>query len=170
MESFISDLGSVLYTAELDQAVYTFHASFSDYLFKKDRAKRFYCDREQHHTVLIQECFNIMNRSLKFNIVNLPSSFLADQEVTHIEKLINDKVDESLIYACENWGYHFTKSTSDIGVTTLLKQFLGEKAIYWVEVMSLLRVVKVHEGITNNTLAQCTKILRSVQKVLPLSD
>lgn len=68
------------------------------------------------------------------------------------------------MYASRNWGYHFDKSTKDGGIITRVQEFMNEKAIYWVELMSLLRISK-DEGESINTLGQCLSILASIEKV-----
>lgn len=168
VQTFIADLGSVLYTAGPDEAIYTFHASFPDFLFTKERSESLYCNREQHHGFLSHKCFNVMNKGLKFNMIDHPSSFIPDKEVENIVEKIN-KIDKSLIYTCRNWGYHFRESTMNRGIITRVHNFMNEKVIYWVEVMSLLRVVK-YEKEYSNTLGLCLDILISIEKVFWLKD
>lgn len=55
------------------------------------------------------------------------------------------------------------------GITTRVHNFMNEKVIYWVEVMSLLRVVK-YEKEDSKTLGLCLDILNSIEKVFWLKD
>ena len=58
----------------------------------------------------------------------------------------------------------------DVDIITLLAQFMDEKIVYWVELMSLLRVGKYKEESKNNPLGQCVEILDSVQKVFRFNE
>ncbi|THU77507.1 hypothetical protein K435DRAFT_973945 [Dendrothele bispora CBS 962.96] len=78
VEATISRMQSVLYIS--DQLIYTFHASFADYIVTGDRSGGMYCNEIEQHTLLSHATLNHMN-NLRFNICDLPSSFLADKDV-----------------------------------------------------------------------------------------
>ncbi|THU81936.1 hypothetical protein K435DRAFT_766984, partial [Dendrothele bispora CBS 962.96] len=78
VEATISRMQSVLYVS--DYLIYTFHASFADYIVTKDRSVDMYCNKTECHTLLSHSIFSHMN-NLRFNICDLPSSFLADKDV-----------------------------------------------------------------------------------------
>ena len=98
-------------------------------------------------------------------MLSLPSSFLKDQEIENIESDVNNKIQQGLVYACKSWGYHLEKSAKDAEVTTTLKKFLKEKILYWVEVMSLLRMASYEGSSSEDTLVQCGETFDSVRKV-----
>ncbi|KAE9382420.1 hypothetical protein BT96DRAFT_1057731, partial [Gymnopus androsaceus JB14] len=163
VETFIRSLGSVLYVSGENNAVYSFHASFSDYLFEEARANSIHCLKQQHHTLLSKQCLEIMNKKLKFNMLNLPSSFLPDNEIAGIETKVKNEIDECLVYVCKAWVYHFVESTKD---TEVLSNFINSaEVVHWVEAMSLLRIGRDKEGGTKNSLAQCVEMLNDLQKI-----
>ncbi|KIK66938.1 hypothetical protein GYMLUDRAFT_156943, partial [Collybiopsis luxurians FD-317 M1] len=170
VEVLIAALQSVLYVGKMDKAIYVFHASFSDFLLGKERAKDLQCNSVYQHKFLGQACFNIMNTELKFNMLNLPSSFLKDKEVENIVLNVNNQIKQSLVYACKNWEYHLKRSPKDAEVTRALKEFSNKKILYWVEAMSLLRLSNYKENSSEDTLVQCGDILESVRQDFQISD
>ena len=86
----VSDLHAVLYVK--DSRVFWYHASFADFIFTQTRSTfsvsgqvvDMSCDMAAHNSVLARHCFRIMMSDLRFNICNLPSSFLLDSEVPEL--------------------------------------------------------------------------------------
>ncbi|THU79129.1 hypothetical protein K435DRAFT_698561, partial [Dendrothele bispora CBS 962.96] len=136
VESTISSLQSVLYVDKRDQAIYTFHASFLDYIFSKMRAQSFHCDITKHHTYVTRV---VLDRQLKFNICDFPSSFLADRDVPNIDQTIEEKINEGLWYSCNFWAFHLTNANLHEGeVIETFEKFMDEKILFWIEAMNLL--------------------------------
>ena len=89
----VDDLHAVLYLK--GDRVFWYHASFPDFMFDRDRSKfkvpdasgigsyevDMSCNAAAHHGFLIESCFRTMNSDLRFNICDLPLSFLLDVEV-----------------------------------------------------------------------------------------
>ena len=105
---------------------------------------------------------NVLHRH---DVLGLPSSFLKDRDVESIESEIQSKIMQSLIYACRSWGYHLEKSARNEGIISSLKEFLNEKIIYWVEVMSLLRQLTDEKTTTIDAMSECVNILNIVDQV-----
>ena len=87
-EAVLNDLHAVLYSQ--DDRILSYHASFPNFIFdpawsnfcigEKDFA--FSCNEAAHHNLLAETCFQIMKSGLRFNIANIPSSFLFDSDNT----------------------------------------------------------------------------------------
>ncbi|THU97559.1 WD40 repeat-like protein [Dendrothele bispora CBS 962.96] len=154
VQATVDNLNSVLYIDEKDKKVYTFHASFSDYILSAKRSGENHCDQSMHHVLLKDACFRIMNEQLHFNICNLPSSFLLDKEVPDIDKRIDENVPSELEYCCFFWAYHLGKCMVDDGMISMLRKFIQRKMIFWIEVMFLLE-----------KLSLCLDILGTALKV-----
>ncbi|KDR71408.1 hypothetical protein GALMADRAFT_143693 [Galerina marginata CBS 339.88] len=73
----VNHLHSVLYV-ERDK-VFSYHKSFPDFIFDHARSGEFWCDKATHHRRLTDSCFWVME-GLQFNIANIPSSFIFDQD------------------------------------------------------------------------------------------
>ncbi|KAF5370290.1 hypothetical protein D9758_006970 [Tetrapyrgos nigripes] len=145
VEIVIRKLHSVLYIADSDQAIYTLHASFPDYILAKGRAKEaFWCNEELNHTILGKACFKNMMEKLKFNIGEIPSSFLMDKEVP--DRLKN--IDETLEYSCTYWPHHFSGSNFERDIVEVWERFMKERSIFWIEAMNLLmRIPEAYDGL-----------------------
>ncbi|THU86869.1 WD40 repeat-like protein [Dendrothele bispora CBS 962.96] len=134
----IQGLQSVLYINKEDEKVYTFHASFPDYIFSAERNKENHCDQLVHQVLLEKACLGIMEQKLCFNMCNLPSSLLLDKEVEGIEARIAKNIPGELEYCCFFWAYHLGKCTVDEAMISMLETFIQKKMIFWIEAMFLL--------------------------------
>ncbi|THU86866.1 WD40 repeat-like protein [Dendrothele bispora CBS 962.96] len=134
----IQGLQSVLCINKEDNKVYTFHASFPDYIFSAERNKENHCDQIVHQALLEKACLGMMEQKLCFNMCNLPSSFLLDKEVEGIKKRIAENIPEELEYCCFFWAYHLGKCTVDEAVISMLETFISKRMIFWIEAMFLL--------------------------------
>ncbi|KAF5350323.1 hypothetical protein D9758_012802 [Tetrapyrgos nigripes] len=152
VEGTVTQLQSVLYIGHTDKLVYTFHASFMDYIFAQSRAGSIYvCMKAEHHTLLGKRCFNTLTK-LKFNICDLPSSFLADKDVPGIEEKLQ-KIDDTLRYACNYWGYHLAQSNMDAELDIETTTFLKKRVMFWIEAMNLI-----------GDLENCSEIILELEK------
>jgi len=140
VERIISNLQSVLYINSKDQGIYTFHASFPDYLVDKTRSDIFFCDSSKQHHLLAKGCFDTMEE-LQFNICKLPSSFVKDKEVLDINDIIERNIDTGLQYSCQFWHYHLGRANMGEDLAKALNLFIGERGVFWIEAMNLIRRV-----------------------------
>ncbi|THV00068.1 WD40 repeat-like protein [Dendrothele bispora CBS 962.96] len=155
VQAIITSLQSVMYINEGDKKVYTFHASFSDYIFSAERSKENHCDQLVHQVLLEKACLGIMEQKLCFNMCNLPSSFLLDKEVEGIDRRIAENIPGELEYCCCFWAYHLGKCAVDEAVISMLEPFIQKKVIFWIEAMFLL-----------DKLPLCLDILEMALKLL----
>jgi hypothetical protein len=140
---FVETLYAVLYIR--DGRVYTHHKSFSDFMLSSQRCEpSLTCVPEVQHVLISLGCIRIMEASLRFNICNLPSSFLFDSEVENLNYLIDANIRKKadLEYACRYWALHVIEvpPTSDKAqdLRAALAGFSEEKILFWIEVMNLL--------------------------------
>ncbi|KAF5344804.1 hypothetical protein D9758_014415 [Tetrapyrgos nigripes] len=153
VEGTVTQLQSVLYIGHTDKLVYTFHASFRDYILTQSRAGSDYvCNPLESHSMLSRRCFDTLTK-LKFNICDLPSSFLADKDVPGIEQKLQN-IDDTLRYACNYWGYHLAQSSMDAELDSQVTIFLKKRLMFWIEGMNLI-----------GDLANCSEIILSLEKV-----
>jgi hypothetical protein len=93
-------------------------------------------------------------KRLRFNICDLPSSFIPDAEVEGLGKRIEEQIGETLEYSCSFWAYHLTQCKLNNDIVEELKIFLEKKVIFWIEAMNLLC-----------SLSQCGWMLQSILDV-----
>lgn len=132
-EDTISYLGCLL---QQFPTVRLLHPSFADFLFDRSRCSRemWWFRQEKHNHSLAAKCLEHLNRVLKRNLCDIKLS----------PDPVDEDVPESVSYACLFWTDHVC-SISDNEYTDLqfilelLRIFLYQNLLNWIEAMSLLR-------------------------------
>ncbi|KAJ1304056.1 hypothetical protein OPQ81_008464 [Rhizoctonia solani] len=148
----LKPIRSVVCVSETTGLVSTLHVSFPDYIFSRERANGFFCDKEAHHLVLAARCFRIMSTGLRFNICNLASSFILDSAIPDLDKKLSKNISATLSYACQYWGDHFTLAQASQKIGEDLSEFLSHRLLFWIEVLNLKKCLKI--GISELSNAQ----------------
>ena len=136
-KTIVDCLHSVLYFDH--DKVLSYHKSFPDFIFDHTRSREFWCDQAKHHRHLTVSCFQIMEQ-LRFNIANIPSSFIFDCDNHALADEVKQNISSVLSYSCRNWEHHLsaTKSIPYDPLYKTLTEFLQLRALFWIEVMNLL--------------------------------
>lgn len=153
VEYLIHNLQAVVYISDQNACIYTFHASFFDFMTTFKGIEGTTYQPMTHHLDLTLGCMNIMEQ-LRFNICGLTSLFVPNSKVHDLEDRIEENISETLQYACQFWGYHAMQCELTEMIMKKLQALLMQKGIYWIEVMSLLGL-----------LVECGKIGESTMKV-----
>ncbi|KAG8728873.1 hypothetical protein FRC11_010056 [Ceratobasidium sp. 423] len=131
-------LWSVLNISGTNELVTTLHASFPDYMLDPSHSKQYYCDSRVHNQTIAQRCFDLFRDTRpQFNICNLESSYISDDQVEGLEERINDAISTELFYASRYWAIHLHSATGSSDLTLELEKFLSARLLLWMEVMSL---------------------------------
>ncbi|KDN35176.1 hypothetical protein RSAG8_11821, partial [Rhizoctonia solani AG-8 WAC10335] len=141
--SCLTALGQSNFTATRTNIGITSHASFPDFMFDRSRSKQFYCDEDQHRHYLASRCFQIMKAQLRFNICDLDSSYLPDNEVTDLENRISQNISSDLEFACQHWEYYLQMSPPSQPSYDMLDDFVSNSLLFWMEVLSLKRYIRL---------------------------
>jgi len=163
VELVVDELHAVLHVKE--DRVLWYHASFPDFIFSEARSSSvllspdsrivdMHCDEVAHHAHLLRSCFRIMKMHLRFNICDLPSSFLLDSEVPDLNDRIQANIGDSLKYSCMRWAQHLAQTSSGVGRREI-GDFLRLKVLFWIEAMNLL-----------DSRARCTPILQQARECI----
>ncbi|KAF8157273.1 WD40-repeat-containing domain protein [Crassisporium funariophilum] len=138
-DEVLSRLHSVLYV-RVDKAVLSYHKSFPDFIFDLARSGRFWCDKAKHHRHMTVSCFQVMQQGLRFNIANIPSSFIFDRDNHMLVDEVKENIPPVLNYSCQNWDHHLSRTVSSPfePLHTTLSEFLQLRALFWIEAMNLL--------------------------------
>ncbi|KAB5590194.1 Vegetative incompatibility protein HET-E-1 [Ceratobasidium theobromae] len=128
---------SVLHVSDVTGLVSTLHASFPDYIFSQNRSGQFFCDVGTHSQLLARRCLEVMRGQLRFNICDLPSSFLPDSDVPDLGARIERSISSSLSYACRYWPEHLIDATSSDDLCDMVNEFLSQRLLFWMEVLNL---------------------------------
>ncbi|KIM38564.1 hypothetical protein M413DRAFT_420330, partial [Hebeloma cylindrosporum] len=161
-DSLVRGLHAVLHIE--NGRVLWYHASFPDFIFTQERfqsamsgtclSNRF-CSSASHHALLARSCFRIMMSGLRFNICDLPSSYLFDSEVPNLH--VEEKIHDALKYSCQYWGQHLVQAAlnEQKHLHALVVDFLPSHVLFWIEAMNLLKLS-----------VQCAHILQQVRKCI----
>ncbi|GAB1525855.1 hypothetical protein RhiTH_009021 [Rhizoctonia solani] len=133
----LDPLRSVLHVSRHTGLVFVFHASFSDYLFHRERSGRFFCDKVEQHIAMAHICFELMEKQLRFNICELQSSYIFDCAVADLEQRIESNISASLTYSCQHWANHLCLVPISNHLCTVLHEFLTRRLLFWMEVLNL---------------------------------
>ena len=164
---YLSPLKSVIHVpTNEDGAVTPFHASFPDFVTDPTRCLR-KCDPpfsvlipSEGHEMLALKCLEQMNRSLKYNICEVPKELTVSRRETTNSPDNSKKISEVLKYACIYWASHFSEAQlSGDDIIDALDTFLHKHFLHWIECLSELG--ELQTGIPS---------LKSVSTALSVSD
>ena len=121
-----------------------FHKSFPDFITDPLRClnRRFYISPQTLHHQLTMNCLRLMNGALGQNLLSLPD-YALNLEVEDLSDQIKAHISPALEYACKSWYIHLTKTREGITyISGALHDFLEEKFLPWLEVISILGAVR----------------------------
>ncbi|CUA74848.1 putative WD repeat-containing protein alr3466 [Nostoc sp, PCC 7120] [Rhizoctonia solani] len=150
----LKPLWSVLHVSEsnTNHRVSTLHASFPDYILDSTRSKQFACNPQTHHGKLTKLSLErIRQNPCQFNICNLVSSYVLDEDVPELDEKVKEGIPLDLLYACQYWAVHLSLSGSSDGRGEVLLDFLSKRLLLWMEVLNLTR--RIDKGIEQMQLA-----------------
>ncbi|CAE6418769.1 unnamed protein product, partial [Rhizoctonia solani] len=116
------------------------------------RSKRFACNAHNRNGALAELCIKRIERNgCQFNICNLESSYVFDEDVPTIEDRIKEATPLDLLYACQYWAVHLSLSGRSGDILDMLHDFLSKRLLLWIEVLSLTK--RIDRGIRQMELA-----------------
>ena len=137
----------LIFQEDINHPVQPFHKSFPDFITNPTRCinQRFHVSPPNHHLELLIGCLELMNQKLEKNMCNLPDA-LTNDEVDDLQERTKQFIGTSLQYACRSWHKHLTDihqiPTHVPKITSILHQFLEEKFLFWLEVLSVFGAVR----------------------------
>jgi hypothetical protein len=147
------------------QPIHFHHKSFPDFLTNQDRCTdpKFYVDTNEHHFVVMQGCFSIMNKQLKRNICGL-NKYSRNDSLSPTKR--DECIDESLKYSCRYWDQHLLgilHQDERMRATTarMLDDWLQVKLLQWFEVLALLQDLGRAVGALDNVQEWLTSVRAS---------
>ncbi|KZZ93756.1 WD40/YVTN repeat-like-containing domain protein [Moelleriella libera RCEF 2490] len=117
------------------------HHSFRDFLLDPEKRgkNQFWVDEKETHMQLVIQCLRVMNKALRRDIcgVRWPGTPLSSID----SKIISDKLQPEVQYACQYWVYHLQHAGAPIHDTSLIcaiYDFLKQHFLHWLEALSLI--------------------------------
>jgi hypothetical protein len=133
--------------------VSTFHASFVDFLTTSGRApENIRITLSSAHRDLANGCLKIMNSGLRFNIADCKTSYLLNSEQTLAT------IPAALKYASLHWAHHIDAADDATSLLPGLENFLFQKFLFWLEVLSVSGVGGQASGIISRVLTSGTAV------------
>jgi hypothetical protein len=127
-----------------DEPIRLMHQSFPDFLTDPLRCfalPGYVVEAASDHLRMLERCFEVMNRHLRYDICHLQDPSLSDAEVVDLQRRIYQHIPEFLQYACRFWAIHWLEHNRVAGprsqVPQGLEEFCIEHLYHWVEVLSL---------------------------------
>ncbi|KAF9786447.1 hypothetical protein BJ322DRAFT_1191700 [Thelephora terrestris] len=138
----LSSIHSLLVCWEdIDHAVRPFHKSFPDFIVDSARCTnpRFWVSPPDQHAELLIGCLETLNHRLEPNMCKLPDGVM-NSEVPDLRERTEKHINKALEYACRSWHRHLVNMTQArmLEITSILRQFLEKKFLFWLEVLSVL--------------------------------
>ena len=147
----LSSVNSLLILQEdVNLPVRPFHKSFPDFITDPTRCTnaRFHISPPDHHAQLLIGCLRLMGRTLEKNMCKLPDG-VANSDVSDLKERTEKFIDPALQYACVSWYTHLvglvdadTIPARTPSITPALHRVLETKLLFWLEVLSVLGVVR----------------------------
>jgi len=163
----LSRLGSLLSnvnSSDKNLPIIPLHTSFRDFLTSKDKSGDFYVGVRDAHYQLADSCLNLLLDpldGLKFNICNLETSYLANDDIEDLNTRIDRHIPPALLYACRFWGDHLKITDFSTDLFGKVETFFKEKFLFWLEALSLTKII----GLASSAFAILNMWLASSQGV-----
>jgi hypothetical protein len=121
------------------------HASFADYLINPPRSgnQPWFINTNVAHDTLAHGCLQLMNAELHFNMCELETSHLRNEDVPGLSQQIAKAIPPHLAYACQFWADHIHAAPWSNIFKSNLEDFMFNKLLYWLECLSFLEKVAI---------------------------
>lgn len=121
------------------------HTSLFDFFNSRyqDATKKneYYIDTSDQG-VLTLGCLKLMNRMLRFNICNLETSHLRNEDVPDFDTRLKTAIPIHLSYSCRFWAHHLRESHFTRDLVTQVRTLMHDHLLYLFEVLGLLGEVE----------------------------
>ncbi len=133
-------LGSLLSNVNLSDEslpIIPLHTSFRDFLTNKEKSGDLFVSLRDAHCQLAHSCLGLLLKDLKFNICNLESSYLANEDVKDFRSRVDKYITPALLYACRFWDDHLDHIDFQTDLFRKVQTFFEKKLLFWLEALSL---------------------------------
>ncbi|KAJ6541156.1 hypothetical protein DFH09DRAFT_1041449, partial [Mycena vulgaris] len=145
IQGILLPLNSVIYVPDIPGAVIRIiHLSFRDYMTSHIQKihPEFLCGTEHQKQSLASALVELMHKELRFNICDLPTSYLRNLEMPDFKWWLNTNIPQHLRYACRFWVDHIAATSYCPDRALVVENFLLKQFLFWLEVLSLLGIME----------------------------
>jgi energy-coupling factor transporter ATP-binding protein EcfA2 len=155
-------------------AVRVIHLSFREFMtcaIQETRADLL-CGTEDQQRVVTSALLRVLRNELRFNICALPTSYMRNVEIPapDLERRLDQHIPDHLRYSSRFWGDHLAATSYNSAVAQDAREFMFDKFLFWLEVLSLLGMVSyAPRALSNLTMWAAevccclTHLLRAIQ-------
>jgi hypothetical protein len=144
------------------------HQSFVDFLTDPTVCpKEFLIDIITQNETLALASFQAM-AGLQFNICGLETSHVRNDQILDLDERVKTTISTHLRYSCLFWADHLQAAAFSLELLHEVKVFMRTRLLHWLEVLSLVKEVRVAAGILkvvvdwcDVSFVSCLHILRS---------
>ncbi|KAJ6523871.1 WD40-repeat-containing domain protein, partial [Mycena capillaripes] len=95
----------------------------------------------------------VLDKQLKFNICDLPTSYLRNVDMPEFQWRLDNYIPLHLRYAAQFWIDHLVETAYNSCGGQEVQEFLFQKFLFWLEVLSLLGMVGYGQQALSNLIA-----------------
>jgi len=147
VKMWVEDLGPMFYRDEgAGGGIRVRHLSILDFFVSDDCQDDYQVNLRDANMELGIACLEKMVEQLRFNICGLEDSRLANADVKGLASRIKKNISDPLQYSSLYWSNHlcFTPDTGERRVWDMLRKFFeGPYALFWVEVLSIMGMLRI---------------------------
>jgi len=147
VKMWVADLSSMLYRDEgAGGGLRVRHLSISDFFMNDDCQADYQINARDANVQLGIACLEEMVENLRFNICGLEDSRIANADVKGLASRIKENISDALQYSTLYWSNHlcFTPDIGEERVWDMLRKFFeGPYALFWVEVLSIMGMLRI---------------------------
>jgi hypothetical protein len=99
------------------------------------------CGTDNQQRALVSALMKVLDRQLRFNICDLPTSYLRNIDIPDLRWRLDNYIPLHLRYAAQFWVDHLVERAYDSGHGLRVQNLLFKKFLFWLELLSLLGIV-----------------------------
>jgi NACHT domain. len=118
------------------------HKSFFEFITSEHADSCFRVSKGLSSTELALACFQTMKSGLRFNICQLETSYLRNENFPNLAARVEQNIPKHLSYSCVFWSSHLNVTESGVCILAEVGDFLFSRFLYWLEALSMLKEVQ----------------------------
>jgi hypothetical protein len=124
-------------------AISIIHLSFREFMtsYVQNTRPELLCGTDNQQQALVSALMKVLDRQLKFNICDLPTSYLRNLDMPDFRWRLDNYIQLHLRYAAQFWIDHLMETAYDSCCGQEVQNLLFKKFLFWLEVLSLLGIV-----------------------------
>jgi hypothetical protein len=137
-------LGSLLYGVLQEHTpIRLLHSSFHEFLTNSARSGAYFINlgSGDYDSILAHSTLRVMNTRLAFNMCQLKTSYCLNKEDENFDGYTQQYLSLDLVYSVQYWAEHLRHLQFSISLQQEIKKLLEDKALFWIESLSLLNQV-----------------------------